>query len=193
MFTQRLLGPHDVVHHELLLSMDGPSVSIAAQAALERLPRGADNRPLAAPEIRSDNGSGYVSAEFRGVLSEHGLSHQRIKPHCPEENGLVERVNRTIREALEGEELTDLLQARDVLARLVGWYNQERLHSALGFLRPVDYYRGEPAVLHEARRIKLRAARHRRKELNLQIRQRTLGLETTEVGACSSPVLCQSG
>jgi len=182
-----------VVHHELLLSMDGPSVSIAAQAALERLPRGAAGQRLAAPEIRSDNGSGYVSAEFRGVLSEHGLSHHRIKPHCPEENGLMERAYRTFREALEGEELTDLLQAREVLARLVRWYNEERLHSALGFLRPVDYYRGEPAVLQEARRVKLRAARHRRKELNLQIRQRTLGLETAEVVACSQADLCHSG
>jgi len=182
-----------VVHHELLLSMDGPSVSLAAQAALERLPRGDDGQRLVAPEIRSDNGSGYVSAEFRGVLAEHGLSHHRIKPHCPEENGLMERAYRTFREALEGEELTNLLQAQDVLARLVRWYNEERLHSALGFLRPVDYYRGEPGHLHEARRVKLRAARHRRKEVNLQIRQRSLGLETAEVGACSPALLCQSG
>jgi len=182
-----------VVHHELMLSMDGPCVSVAAQAALEQLPRGADGRLLATPEIRSDNGSGYVSAEFRGVLAEHGLSHHRIKPHCPEENGLVERANRTFREALEGEELGNLLQAQEVLARIVRWYNGERLHSALGFLRPVDYYRGEPGVLQEARRLKLRAARHRRKEVNLQIRQRTLGLETAEVVACSGADLCQSG
>jgi transposase InsO family protein len=182
-----------VVHHELLLGMDGPSVSVAAQAALERLPRGEDGRPLSAPEIRTDNGSGYVSKEFRGVLAEHGLVHHRIKPHCPEENGLVERAYRTFREALEEQELTDLLQAQEVLAQVVRWYNENRLHSALGYLRPVDYYRGEPAVLHEARRQKLRAARHRRKELNLQLRQRTLGLETAEVVACSEPVLCQSG
>ena len=105
----------------------------------------------------------------------------------------MERAYRTFREALEGEELTNLLEAQDVLARLVRWYNEERLHSALGFLRPVDYYRGEPGLLHEARRLKLRAARHRRKEVNLQIRQRTLGLETAEVVACSPAVLCQSG
>jgi transposase InsO family protein len=172
-----------VVHQELLLSMDGPSVSVAAQAALERLPRGPDGQPVARPEIRSDNGSGYVSAEFRGVLAEHGLSHHRIKPHCPEENGLVERANRTLREALEGEELTNLLQAQEVLSRIVGWYNGERLHSALGFLRPVDYYRGTPRELQEARRQKLRAARHRRKEVNLRIRQRTMDVEKAEVVA----------
>gem|GEM_PF-5088075 len=42
--------------------------------------------------IRSDNGSCYISREFRGVLEEHGLGHQQIKPHCPEENGIVDPV-----------------------------------------------------------------------------------------------------
>jgi hypothetical protein len=58
---------------------------------------------LEKPEIRSDSGSCYISREFGGVLDEHELSHRRIKPHCPEENGLMERANRTIDEALEGE------------------------------------------------------------------------------------------
>lgn len=165
-----------IVHHELLWSMDGSSVSLAAQAALEKLERGADGKPLMTPEIRSDNGSGYVSAEFRGVLGAWGLTHHRIQPHCPEENGLMERANRTLREALEGEELTDLLQARAVLARVVRQYNEQRLHSALGYLRPVDYYRGNPEKLHEARRLKLTAARHARREANLKIRQLTLPL-----------------
>jgi hypothetical protein len=47
----------------------------------------------------------------RAVLDEHHLGHQRIKPHCPEENGIIERSNRTLREALDGAELTDLYQA----------------------------------------------------------------------------------
>ena len=54
-------------------------------------------------------------------------------------------------EALDGEELTNYLQAQDASGKIMDWYNEERLHSALGFLRPVDYYRGEPEVLHEAR------------------------------------------
>ena len=50
-----------------------------------------------------------MSRDFRAVLDEQGLSHKKIKPHCPEENGIMERANRTFREALEGEELTDRL------------------------------------------------------------------------------------
>jgi putative transposase len=165
-----------IVHHELLWGMDGDSVSVAAQAALETLPRDAKGKLLEKPAIRSDNGSCYISREFGGVLDEHGLTHRRIKPHCPEENGLMERANRTINEALEREELTDFLQAVKAIGRVIRWYNGERLHSALGFLRPVDYYRGDPEELYAERRQKLAEARHRRKEKNLQLRQPTLPL-----------------
>jgi transposase InsO family protein len=169
-----------LVHHELLLGMDGQTISVAAQAALEKLPKEEKGRLAVRPEIRSDNGSGYISAEFRGVLQEHGLSHHRIRPHCPEENRLVERAYRTLRERLEGEALEDLLSAQRVMADLVRWYNEERLHSALGYLRPADYYFGQPALLHERRRRKLAQARHSRREWNLQIRQLTFPLEAQE-------------
>jgi len=80
----------------------------------------------------------------------------------------MERANRTLREALEGEELTDLLQARAMLDRIVRRYHEERLHSALGYLRPVDYYRGDPRRLHEIRRLKLAQARQARKAANFR-------------------------
>ena len=169
-----------IVQHELLLSMDGLSVSIAAQAALETLPTKEDGELLEKPAIRSDNGSCYVSREFGGVLDEHGLNHRRIQPHCPEENGTMERANRTIGEALEGEDLGNYLKAVKVIEKVIRWYNQERLHSALGFLKPVDYYRGNPEELYAIRRHKLAEARHRRKEKNLQLRQPTLPFTNEE-------------
>jgi putative transposase len=171
-----------IVHHALVPSMDGVTVSIEAQGAIETFlrERGGEIPAEGMPRLRSDNGSCYISREFRGVLDEHGLHHHRIQPHCPEENGVVERSNRTLREALEGEELTDLLQARRVIARIIEWYNTERLHSALGYLRPIDYYRGDPAALYEARRRKMAEARHRRREKNLKLRQPTLPLESLE-------------
>jgi transposase InsO family protein len=172
-----------IVHHELLLGMDGATVSVAAQAALETLPKDSEGKLLARPAIRSDNGSCYISREFGGVLDEHELSHRRIKPHCPEENGLMERANRTLGEALEEEDLTDYVQAMKVIDRLIRWYNDERLHSALGFLRPLDYYRGDPESLYVERRQKLAEARHRRKERNLRLRQPTLPLTSEGIVA----------
>jgi transposase InsO family protein len=163
-----------VVQFTLAPAMDGITVSTAAQAAIDTLPKGEDGQPAAKPEIRSDNGSGYISKEFKIVLQENGLGHHRIRPHCPEENGLIERMHRTLREELDGEALTDLLEAEKVFARVVRRYNEQRLHSALGFLTPADYYRGNPDERNAARRTKLAQARHQRKEKNLELQQRTL-------------------
>jgi putative transposase len=176
-----------IVHWELLSSMDGNSVSLGGQAALETLPRNAAGELEVKPEIRSDNGSCYISKEFHGVLEHYGLTHVKIRPHCPEENGIMERSNRTVREALEEEELSGRYQAEEVIGRIIRWYNHERLHSSLGFLRPIDYYRGQPAVMHEERRRKLALARHRRREKNLELRQPTLPLEAGPSVANSPP------
>jgi transposase InsO family protein len=118
------------------------------------------------------------------VLKENGLGHHRIKPHCPEENGLIERMHRTLREELDGEALTNLLEAEKVFGRVVRRYNEQRLHSALGFLPPQAYYRGNPQVRYAARRTKLAQARHQRKEKNLELQQRKLPF--TEGGTVAS-------
>jgi hypothetical protein len=53
-------------------------------------------------------------------------------------------------------------------------YNHERLHSSLGFLRPIDFYRGNPTAMLADRRRKLEQARNLRKQENLKLRQRLL-------------------
>ena len=59
-----------------------------------------------------------------------------------------------------------MYHARDLLAEWVRYYNEERLHSALKYLRPVDYYRGNPEALLAERKRKLTEAAARRKEVN---------------------------
>lgn len=174
-----------VVHWELLASMDGHSISIAAQRALETLPRRRDGKVEVKPIIRSDNGSGYISGEFAGLLSHHELTHHRIKPHCPEENGLVERFNRTLREGIEEHELEGRYDSQATIEKLVQHYNDVRLHSSLGFQTPATWYRGNPESVARCRSLKLSQARHRRKQINLGIRQRTLPLSTPETFSCN--------
>jgi putative transposase len=169
-----------IVHWELLSSMDGLTITHAMQRALETLPCDEDGHLLVKPEIRSDNGSGYISRDFYQLLAHHELVHQRITPGCPEENGIMERANRTVREALEDLHLENRYQAEDTLSQIIRHYNQERLHSALGFVTPREVYRGQPERIYQARRLKMAQARHRRKQINLGIRQRTLPYETDD-------------
>jgi putative transposase len=156
-----------VVYHELLSSMDSRTVSLSALRAIEGL---RTDTPVS-PTIQSDNGGCYIGREFRQVLDEHNLLHHRIRPHCPEENGTMERAYRTFRENLESRELLDPNQARGELAQMIEWYNEIRLHSAIGYLPPAEWYRGDPQARMAERRTKMILARERRRCANLGLDQ----------------------
>jgi transposase InsO family protein len=163
-----------VVHWELMSSMDGNSVALAAEEALSKLDHGRK------PVVQTDNGSGYVSREFKMVLAERGIGHHRIRPHTPEDNSLVERIHRTVGEALDEYEPENYGQALDCITEIVRYYNNERLHSGISYLRPIDRYRGDPERLLAQRCWKIEQARHRRKEENLRRKQKTLFLTSPQ-------------
>ena len=48
--------------------------------------------------LRSDNGGEYTSNSFAKFCTEKGISHQFTVPYCPQQNGVAERMNRTIME-----------------------------------------------------------------------------------------------
>ena len=156
-----------IVHHRLLPSMDGDSVSGEAQIAIEKLRKDS----AAEPVIQSDNGSGFIAMEFGIVLRENNLTHKRIRPHTPTDNAFVERANRTVREELESSIVTSFPEAEKSIDHIVNWYNNERRHSSLNYLRPVDYYRGDPQVLLAIREAKVEAAKRIRREDNMKDRK----------------------
>jgi hypothetical protein len=50
--------------------------------------------------LRTDNGvSEYTSTEFQDFLKEKGIRHETTVPHSPQQNGVAERMNRTLQEA----------------------------------------------------------------------------------------------
>ncbi|MEO0093075.1 MAG: DDE-type integrase/transposase/recombinase [candidate division WOR-3 bacterium] len=156
-----------IVDWELLFSMDRYTVIEIVERALA-IP-GRRREPI----IQSDNGPAFKSREFKRYLAFRGIGHRRIHPHCPEENGIIERGVRTVKE-LAGDEFSDVTGAWDRMKGAVDYYNWERRHSALHYLRPVDYYRGNPEELLEVRRLKLREAREYRKRVNLTLRGRAI-------------------
>ncbi|KAF2345651.1 Integrase catalytic core [Trinorchestia longiramus] len=50
--------------------------------------------------LRTDNGGEYVSTDFERFLKVNGIVHQKTVPKTPEQNGVAERMNRTIFEAV---------------------------------------------------------------------------------------------
>lgn len=147
-----------VVHWELLASMTAADVRLVVQEALERT--GAD------PQLVTDNGTQFTAKDFKQMVRLFELEHIRIRTYHPESNGLVERFHRSTREALGEAELENLARARELIGRWVAHYNEERLHAALHYLPPVEYYQGAPEARIAERKAKLTRARKRRERIN---------------------------
>ena len=52
--------------------------------------------PQAMRAIRSDNGTEFKNARFDAFCSDQGLEHQYSSPYTPQQNGVVQRKNRTL-------------------------------------------------------------------------------------------------
>jgi transposase InsO family protein len=91
-------------------------------------------------EVMSDNAKNYtLSRDFKAALGALGAKHRLIKPHCPWQNGKVERLNRTLQiEWAYRRVYRSNAQRRRALPRWLRRYNTERPHSALGGRPPVS-------------------------------------------------------
>ena len=50
--------------------------------------------------LRTDNGGEYTSTEFTSYLTSEGIRHEVTIPHTPQQNGVSERLNRTLVECV---------------------------------------------------------------------------------------------
>jgi len=149
-----------VVHWELALSMLASEVADIIATALEKVP---GKRPGSCA-IMAPSSSPKTGVR---LIRHFELEEIPIRVRHPESNGRIERYHRSVREeGLGDDEREDYYQARDLLEQWVKYYNLERLHSALNYLRPVDYYKGNPEALLAARKMKLTKATARRKDIN---------------------------
>lgn len=89
--TRQLLGWH--------LSRSGKASTAAA--ALEQaliFHYGTLGRVPTSFLLRSDNGLVFTSRNYARLVRSYGLHQEFITPHCPQQNGMVERVIRTLKE-----------------------------------------------------------------------------------------------
>jgi len=150
-----------LVHYEVLLTARADSVVFAAQRALDTL--AGRHRRLGEPEIVHDGGGQFIGHEWAQFVQAVKATDVRTHPYHPQSNGRDERAHRTWREEIPLDEDANLYQARAVLADYRVYYNERRPHSALHYLCPLNYYRGDPARLLAEREANLQAAAAARK------------------------------
>jgi transposase InsO family protein len=147
-----------IVHWELRQAMSEKDVEIILQRAREKFPD-------ATPRIISDNGPQFIAKDFKEFIRIAGMTHVRTAPFYPQSNGKLERYHKTIKnECIRPKLALSLEEARAQIADYIRYYNEERLHSALGYVTPKDKLEGRDKQIFTERDKKLEAARDARKQ-----------------------------
>lgn len=148
-----------IVNHELRSNMTEYDVELTLQRAKEKYP-GVN------PRVITDNGPQFISKDFAEFIRDSGLKQIRTSIANPQANGKIEAYFKTLsRECLRRRSFIGIEDARKQIAGFVDRYNNERLHSSLGYLRPRDYLYGDVKERFSERQKKLDRARIERRKL----------------------------
>jgi putative transposase len=89
------------------------------------------------PVIRSDNGLIFTARRFRAACRDYRLRQEFITPYTPEQNGMIERFFRSLKEECVWQHnFAGYVEARTAISQWIRWYNERRPHQALGYLSP---------------------------------------------------------
>ena len=166
-----------LVHWELRQSMTEAEVEIILQRARERFPQ-------ASPRIISDNGPQFIARDFKEFIRLCGMTHVRTSPFYPQSNGKIERWHQSLKgECVRPGAPLSLDDARRLVTKYVEHYNRVRLHSATGYVTPLDKLEGRESQIFAARDRKLEEARRQR-----QLRRQQALLEPPDGTGDSSAV-----
>jgi putative transposase len=90
----------------------------------------------------SDQGSNYAAKLYVLELQIAGVKISMTEVGRPQDNGFAERLNRTVKEEeILHCEYQNLEEARQGIAAYVRRYNEERIHSSLGYRKPAQAFR----------------------------------------------------
>jgi len=130
--------------------MDGYSRKILSWGLYETMERlwaqvvlaqAKEKYPFAKPRIITDNGSQFISKDFRELVSLLEIEHTFTSPGHPQSNGKLERFHRTLKsEHVRTSSYLDYEDAKIRMGRWIAYYNEQRLHAALFYLPPEDVF-----------------------------------------------------
>ncbi|MDP2669448.1 MAG: DDE-type integrase/transposase/recombinase, partial [bacterium] len=99
--------------------------------------------PFQIQAVNTDNGSEYL-LEFHKEITSWGIPHFFTDPHCPKQNGRVERFHQTAEYEYfnyQYDLLDDIGMINEHCMKFNYKYNNLRYHHSLGYKRPADYVR----------------------------------------------------
>jgi putative transposase len=83
----------------------------------------------------------FTSRNYTRLVRGYGLKQEFITPHCPQQNGMVERVIRTLKEqCVHRHRLENHIHALRMIGDWIAFYNQQRPHQALKMMSPDAAY-----------------------------------------------------
>jgi transposase InsO family protein len=146
-----------IVNWEIRESMKESEVEIILQRAIEKYPD-------TTPRIISDNGPQFIAKDFREFIRISGMTHVKTSPFYPQSNGKIERWHKTLKqESIRPHCPVSLEDARRIVNEYVEYYNNVRLHSAIGYVAPIVKLESREKQIFNERDEKLAAAREMRK------------------------------
>lgn len=90
--------------------------------------------------IRCDNGPEFISHKLKKWAKDKGIELKFIQPEKPSQNGLIERLNKTLRaECLGLSWFANLVQLNEALQEWWTIYNIIRPHRNIGRIAPDKY------------------------------------------------------
>ena len=133
----RILNVVDVVTRECLAAI--PDTSISGKRVVRELETIIERRGK--PEmIVSDNGTELTGNAILTFAAKQGLNWHYIEPGKPMQNGFCESLNGRMRGELLNETVFKTVpHTRAMIAAWIKDYNEERPHSALGYITPNDF------------------------------------------------------
>lgn len=142
-----------IVHWELRESMKEADVETILLRAKESVPG-------VSPRVISDNGPQFIAKDFKEFIRVSGMTHVRTSPYYPQSNGKIERWHKSLKtECIRPMTPLTVDDARRVVGRYVEYYNNVRLHSAIGYVTPADRMSGKDTEVLAERDRRLESAR----------------------------------
>ena len=141
--TSCSIGSHqsDELIRYLGFSLHG---SVGLVGHLRVSPKASDSANGTISYYRGNAWRGCPAHDSRGdlrLVKSYGLQQEFITPYTPEQNGMVERVIRTLKDqCVHRHRFESLQHASRVIGDWIGFYNNQRPHQALDMRTPAEVY-----------------------------------------------------